>query len=1300
MSENIIEPIEVLNEKGRAGVLFVLPWVRNATDTCIDASQSTQMFFKLTSKVLPSWAAITLKKTAGQWGDDGLVERIQKGRARIDKAIKHYKPGIVVIMGVNFSKMLIPELRRSKQNLVSTFSTYMTLEGKEVPALVWGAPDKLIDDPLEHVRIPETLAKLYFFATRKHYDEKPVINNLDTYKASKEYIDFLTYEHDGQIGFDTETYNLNRIHHTRLGSMQFCTDAYTSYVMLWDSKHQAMSARDLDRLRDPIKNLFGSRKTKFDSWIAHNGAFDIMQIKAEFKTRTYKPVLDTMLLTHLMDENRKFTARVSLPKAGPQALKTLVQEFMGFTHYSDEAMKARGDGTLMDLPLPDFLEYSGFDPIVTYRLYHVLKAWAKLEKYDKAVLNLLRNLHSRALKMYSDISENGFPIDKESVIDLLDKSSIINKRIAEINDEYKAIPEVQKVNRELAEQKAESTMFLRVPYVFDINKQAHRAALFFHSKHGFKFPANEEGKYSAGKKFQKENAKNPCVALFSEAQGLVKLRDAYIKPIFESVFGPNSDNSDVCDGRVHSDFMLSRTVTGRVASRNPNCIAKGTRIEIVRDVGKYPTGVKIEDVRIGDMVYCYDKNLNLTLKPVLDVIKNGKKPCIRLHWQADSHKKNHEGYVDLTCDHRVRLVSGKYVRADQLKIDDRVLALSRSSHDGYSSLLATGHKAMSDHVFVWKQLHKRSKKQPNVQYHVHHKDGSKLNNNIDNLDLLSVEQHMKAHSQLNNQHSYSKGKEKRKYSAKRILATKFGLLRFIFACGGAIKNCRAFHVDFYSVKNALKKHHVNWSDVAFRFGADGNYISKAHLENTKNLPVETASKILRIGSRRMKDLCVLYKVPYGSKSSKSYTNKKRIVLEKSSRHRVRYNHKIVRIEKLAGKKEVYDLTIKDCHNFIANEVCVHNCQQVPRSDSPIKKAIKSLFVPSPGKILIQADLSAAEVRVWGALSGDEQICRLSQEAMVLRKLVRENPNDKQMRKDAELKADFHRQTYGLCYNKPPAEVSKSERQDAKKLSFGLLYGMSLNGLCRELGKEQDVVQEIMNRFFGVYKTGSQWLTKMQDFALENGYVQTPLGRRRRVPQVFTGDRGLISEAKRFAVNAPIQATASDYAMLSTCLLQDAIVDAEVEDDVKILNCVHDSVVLEVTATPEWIEWTTKTIRRVFTKEVIKVLKRDFNFELLAPIDIDIEISQHVVHECVKCKAKRYPGEGNSCENAVKTGNKKEDGSDETRTCGCKEYKEHLTLGGWGYLMALEENPQGIAKAMKGIRATIPKPKKLTATTKA
>lgn len=936
---SVIEPLEALNTKGRAGVLFVLPWMRNPNDTCIDSNKSSQEFFTLVSKVLPSWAAITLKKTPGQWSDEGLLARIQKNKARLDRAIAHYRPGIVVICGVNFSKMLIPELKNTKQNLVSTFATYKTMDHKEVPALIWGAPDKLIEDPLEHVRIPETLAKLYFFATRKKYHDKPVIHNLDTYKKSKEYIDFLTYDHTGYIGFDTETYNLNRVHHTRLGSMQFCADPYTSYVMLWDSKHQAMSPRDLDRLRDPIANLFSSPKTRFDAWIEHNGAFDTMQIKAEFKVRTFKPVLDTMLLTHLMDENRKFTARVHLPKSGPQALKTLVQEFFGFDHYADEAMKARGDGTLMDLPLPDFLDYSGYDPIVTYRLFDVLVAWAKLEKYDKVVLNLLRNLHSRALKMYSDVSANGFPIDKENVIALLDKSSVINARIAEIKEEYKTFPEVQAVNRELAEDQAQSTMFLRVPYIFDISKQAHRAALFFHSKKGFKYPANDEGKFSAGKKFQKENAKNPCVALFAEAQGLVKLRDAYIKPIFESVFGPNAENTDVCDGRVHSDFMLSRTVTGRVASRHPNT------------------------------------------------------------------------------------------------------------------------------------------------------------------------------------------------------------------------------------------------------------------------------------------------------------------------------------------------------------------QQVPRSDSPVKKAIKSLFVPSPGKILIQADLSAAEVRVWGALSGDEQICRLSREAMVLRKQVRDNPNDLKMRKEAELKADFHKQTYGLCYNKPPSEVTKPERQDAKKLSFGLLYGMSLNGLCRELGKEQDVVQEIMDRFFGVYQTGSQWLTKMQDFAVEHGYVQTPLGRRRRIPQVFTGDRASISEAKRFAVNAPIQATASDYAMLSTCLLQDAIVEAEAEDDVKLLNCVHDSVVLEVTATPEWIAWVAKTVRRVFTKDVVKVLKRDFDFELLAPIDIDLEISQHIMHECKKCKSKRYPGEGDTCDNPIKTGKKKEDGSDETKPCGCKEYHVHAISGGWGWLMSLEENAQGIAKAMKGIKATFPKVKK-------
>jgi hypothetical protein len=106
---------------------------------------------------------------------------------------------------------------------------------------------------------------------------------------------------------------------------------------------------------------------------------------------------------------------------------------------------------------------------------------------------------------------------------------------------------------------------------------------------------------------------------------------------------------------------------------------------------------------------------------------------------------------------------------------------------------------------------------------------------------------------------------------------------------------------------------------------------------------------------------------------------------------------------------------------------------------------------------------------------------------------------------------------------------------------------------------------------------------------------------------------------------------------------------------------------------------------------VKVLKRDFDFELLAPIDIDIEVSQQYLHSCPKCGNKQYIGEGNTCKGTIKTGEKKPDGSAATVPCGCADLKVQKVGGGWGWLMGLEENAQGVAKAMKGI--TIEQPKR-------
>lgn len=918
-----------LDSNGKVGVLFVVPWLRRESDQCLEDTSGFEQFFKLVGKVIPGYVVMSLKQTPGMWKDEVVPEKIKSNLSRIDDAIAKHRPGVVVFLGVNFAKFCVPEFKASRNNILGTFASYKHGK-KSIPCMAWMAPDKIMEDPYEFVRMPETLSKLWFLAKKKKYNDKPNIENLDTYKAAAEYVDFLAYEHTGMIGFDTETYSLNRVHHQRLGSMQFCTDAYDAKVLLWDSKHQALSKKEMDKLHPKLAYLFGSSKTKLDAWIMHNGMFDYSQVRGAFSVKMPKTILDTLLFSHLMDENRMTTCRLpTTPKEGPYSLKILVQELLSFFHYNAEAMKARSDGTLMELPLPDFLDYSGYDPIVTWRMFDVLLKWAKTEKYDAKVLNLLTYLSSPALKMYENMTHNGMCVDENKLRSLLSKGSIINARLSEIKEEYKTIPEIVAVNKELFHAEAKSTMCFKTPWVFNMKKDAHKKALFFHSKKGFKYEADKDGKYSTNKAFQKLHKDNKAVELLKESNGLAQLRNLYIRPIFEALFANPDPMADTSDGRVHPQIKMHGTVTGRITQSNPN-------------------------------------------------------------------------------------------------------------------------------------------------------------------------------------------------------------------------------------------------------GA-----------------------------------------------------------------------------------------------------------QVPRSDSPAKKEIKSLFIPGPGKVMMQCDLASAEVRVLGGISGDKEICRLSQEAFDMMKLARANPEDTKLREEAELRANFHKQTYALCYNIRPDQVTPPQRQIAKNTTFGIVYSMSDNGLAVQLGVSLEEAIAIKKTYFGIYKGAEQWIIATKAFAREYGYVETPLGRRRRVPQIFTGERKFISEAERYAGNAPIQGTASDYAMIATFLLDTELCKPEYANDAKLINGVYDSAVLEVTATAEWVEKIAKLLRRIFTVETPKYLKKYFNFKLEAPIDIDIEVSQGKQYKCKSCGAKRYPGEGETCNVKLKTGKKNKDGTDETKKCGCGDYEVVKLSKGWGYLTALEENKQGYAKAAKG-----------------
>ena len=218
---------------------------------------------------------------------------------------------------------------------------------------------------------------------------------------------------------------------------------------------------------------------------------------------------------------------------------------------------------------------------------------------------------------------------------------------------------------------------------------------------------------------------NAFCKLLLEYRDIGKVSSTYLKGITKFIYE---------DGKLHTNYNMHGTETGRF------CVAKGTLIDTIRDISKFPNGIPIEDVKANDLVYTFDKNNDLTIKKVKWAGKTGFKKVIRIHWIGQGRK--HKGYLDVTPEHLVKTLNG-FIPAITLKPNDRIFALSRSLKT-YSYIQATGMKRDSkrEHVFIYKILYNKENEC------IHHKDGNKLNHTPNNLQEISRKKHSQYHSTL------------------------------------------------------------------------------------------------------------------------------------------------------------------------------------------------------------------------------------------------------------------------------------------------------------------------------------------------------------------------------------------------------------------------------------------------------------------------------------------------------------------------------------------------------------------------
>ncbi|MBN1114438.1 MAG: DNA polymerase I [Oligoflexia bacterium] len=200
--------------------------------------------------------------------------------------------------------------------------------------------------------------------------------------------------------------------------------------------------------------------------------------------------------------------------------------------------------------------------------------------------------------------------------------------------------------------------------------------------------------------------------------------------------------------------------------------------------------------------------------------------------------------------------------------------------------------------------------------------------------------------------------------------------------------------------------------------------------------------------------------------------------------------------------------------------------------------IREVFISPPEKLLISADYSQIELRIFAHLSDD----RLMMESF----------------KNNE---DIHARTASEIFEVNIDLVTPEQRRQAKAVNFGILYGKTPFGLAKELGIPQNIASKIIKRYFERYQGIARIRTDLIEKARKLGYTQTMFGRKRELLDIVSKNHIKRSFAERNAINSPIQGTASDIMKIAMVKLWHRLYE-NFRDKAKIILHVHDELLIE------------------------------------------------------------------------------------------------------------------------------------------
>jgi len=203
------------------------------------------------------------------------------------------------------------------------------------------------------------------------------------------------------------------------------------------------------------------------------------------------------------------------------------------------------------------------------------------------------------------------------------------------------------------------------------------------------------------------------------------------------------------------------------------------------------------------------------------------------------------------------------------------------------------------------------------------------------------------------------------------------------------------------------------------------------------------------------------------------------------------------------------------------------------------REIRKAFVPEDGFKILAADYSQVELRVIASISEDKA-------------MIEAFRNDE----------DIHSRTAMEIYDLDTAgDVTADYRRKAKEVNFGIPYGVSAYGLASRLGIGNSEGKEMIDQYFERFPGIKKYIDETIEYAKENGYVKTLLGRRRYIPNINSGNWNMRGFAERTAINMPIQGTAADIIKIAMNHIHEWLLQENLKS--RMLLQVHDELVFEV-----------------------------------------------------------------------------------------------------------------------------------------